>query len=260
MASRGKVRVGRIIQGKQPSFENFTPIVVMTKSSKYGSLSPYELRDENGRIMENIWQFSKLYKNVPKSKQIYSRYQPFTIWEHPEENHLDSDNHITKNYWQWRRKGMNNKYAVRYPVGYHYRHQCMFSILCKTPDPDPTPEEVSQSSYKCLDYVQSRKYIYVPLYLKLVQEQDQFKELKKRLANGENLLILEVDGPHQESVDYYKSAYYDIPENFIEQNTIEANPFSLSIMLHDEKHPFGHGYCLSMALQNLSISSIPEVE
>lgn len=35
------VRVGRIVNNKNPSYEGFIPIVVMTKSSKYGDIGPY---------------------------------------------------------------------------------------------------------------------------------------------------------------------------------------------------------------------------
>lgn len=53
------IRVGRCIydrNGKRtdPSFEGFTPIVCLTASSAYGELGPYCLKDEYGRIMENI--------------------------------------------------------------------------------------------------------------------------------------------------------------------------------------------------------------
>jgi len=54
---KAKIRVGRITYEKggavHPVYEGYTPIVVLTKSSKYGDLGPYELKDENGRIMEN---------------------------------------------------------------------------------------------------------------------------------------------------------------------------------------------------------------
>ena len=41
-----------------------------------------------------------------------------------------------------------------------------------------------------------------------------------------------------------------MPDNFIENNTIECNEFNMNIMLNDPKHPFGHGYCLAMTLLN----------
>ena len=42
---------------------------------------------------------------------------------------------------------------------------------------------------------------------------------------------------------------YNVKNDFIENDTIIANYDNLKIMLNDEKHAFGHGYCLAMALQ-----------
>lgn len=39
-----------------------------------------------------------------------------------------------------------------------------------------------------------------------------------------------------------------MPLNTIENGTIEANIDTLKMLLNDTRHPFGHGYCLSMAL------------
>jgi len=101
-----------------------------------------------------------------------------------------------------------------------------------------------------LNYIQSRKQIYVPLYCKLVRRARQFKELKKRVENGEKLLIIEVDGPHQESLSYYKRNY-KVGSKFIDKHTIKVNKKNMKIMLNDDKHPFGHGYCLGMALLDI---------
>lgn len=58
------IRVGRRIYTiTDPSYEGFTPIICLTKSTEYGSLGPYELKDEDGRIMENSYQFSKCSRN-----------------------------------------------------------------------------------------------------------------------------------------------------------------------------------------------------
>lgn len=72
------------------------------------------------------------------------------------------------------------------------------------------------------------------------------------LKDGKNLLIVEVDGPHGESLDYYKKKY-KVDDNFIEDDTILATKENLKIMLNDTKHAFGHGYCLAVALLNLSL-------
>ena len=127
------IRVGRTIYNKDgsykhPSFDNFTSIVVLMKShSKWGDLGPYDLKDEKGRIFENVWQFSKVYEKVPKTVQRYSRYNKKVIWDHPAETHIKNGK-ITEEYKAWRKKGMNNKYHLRYPVGFHNMKYCKYAL------------------------------------------------------------------------------------------------------------------------------------
>jgi hypothetical protein len=255
---KGSVRVGRTNYGKNgkrtdPSYKDFTKIIVLMKShSKWGMIGPYDLVDESGRIMENIWQFAKIYPKVPKSKQKCSRYNPTIVWEHPAETHIknhdptDNSGEITDEYRSWREKGMNNKYAVRYPVGFHHRHKCVYALA-------ENAGESGSIDDTQLNYVESRKRIYLPVYCEMVKKHPLFRELQDRLEAGENLLIIEVDGPHQESLEYYKDKY-GVADDFIENNTMLVNEHNIQIMLNDDKHPFGHGYCLAMALLDKDVS------
>ena len=223
-----------------PSYPGFTPIVVLTKSSQYGSLSPFELKNEQGMIMENAWQFMKAYTTVPKSTQYYSRWDRRVIWDHPAETHAiikDGLVNVTPEYQRWREKGLKNPYPVRYPVGYHHRHKCLGHLI------------LDGNTWRLIDYIEARKRIYLPIYVNLVRQQVAFQQLQQRLADGENLLIIEVDGPHQESLPYYQEKY-GVKKDFIKQNTILVTTENMNIMLNDPKHPFGHGYCLAMALLN----------
>ena len=244
--TQGKVRVGRIrYENGKPNYpssvDNYTNIVVMLKStSKWWPLSPYYVSDDEGRIHENLWQASKVYEKVPKSVQKYSRYDNRIIWEHPAETHVESGQ-LTEKYWAWREKLMRAKDAIRYPVGFHHRHKCLYALAERGGEP--------------LDYVQGRKQIYFQKYWDLVQKYAEFEELRQRLQRGENLMIIEVDGPHQESLEYYKEKY-QVTDDFIENDSILANKENLNIMMNDTLHPFGHGYCLAMVLQNLTVNDL----
>lgn len=233
------IRVGRrkYIGSKyvDPTFTGFTSILCLTKSSPYGDLGPYVITDENGVIFENKWQFSKVYEKVPASKQTYSRYDNTIIWDHPEETHI-SEGKITEEYWNWRKKGFECPYPVRYPVGLKGRHTCKYALL-----------ELENNLYLELDYIEARKHIYLKDYVNLVKNVEKYRKLKKKLEKGENLLIIEVDGPHEESMPYYKEKY-NVPDDFIENETILCTRPNLDILLNDPKHPFGHGYCLAWAL------------
>lgn len=103
---QGQIRIGRITYKKgfkvniktYPSFNGFTNIIVMTASSPYASLSPYCLKNDKCEIMENIWQFSKVYKNVPRTVSRYSNWDQRITWNHPEEIHVDSNGVPNENW------------------------------------------------------------------------------------------------------------------------------------------------------------------
>lgn len=237
------LRVGRCTYTPQkkiiyPSYENFTPIIIMMRShSPFYPLSPYFLKDEKGRIMENVWQFSKCYKTIPKSVQMRSGYDRTVIWSYPADIHLDDNDNILPAYMAWREKGMNNPEPVRYPATFGHKSQCKFAL--------------AENDFNTkLNYIEARKAIYLPLYCSLARKEKMFHDLKERLKGGENLLIIEVDGPHQESLDYYKEKY-GVDDKFIEGGTMLVNQQNADIMLNDDRHAFGHGYCIAMALADL---------
>lgn len=239
----GRLRVGRSkrVNGRViiPSYPGFTNIVVLTKqSSAYGELGPYHLKNEKGQLLESVWQASKAYQHVPQVSIPYSSGNSQIVWQWPAEQHLDEDGNPNDNYWKWRLALKNNPLPVRNPVGWKHLSTCAFALEKDEPISEDNPK---------LDYISARKIIYLPIYIKSVVNEPKYKELKQRLANGENLLIIEVDGPHQESLQYYKDKW-GVDDSFIEQDSVEASERNLAILLEDPKHPFGHGYCLAWTL------------
>jgi hypothetical protein len=245
------IRIGKRIYTRSgsfvdPNYEDYEQIIIMTKSyKKYYALSPYSLKDDNGHLLENTWQFSKVYKNVPYTKSNYSRYDNRVIWKHDAEQHIDENGLLNDNYWNWREKGLKCKDAIRYPVGFKHRHKCLYSIK-------EGKDEYTTTSQK-LTYIEGRKAIYLPLYIELAKKTKEFKLLQEKLENNKNLLIIEVDGPHQESLPYYKKKY-SVNDDFIKESTILATEENMNIMLNDDKHAFGHGYCLAMTLLDLKVN------
>jgi hypothetical protein len=204
------------------------------------------LANEKGQLMENIWQFSKVYPYVPNVKVPFTVRYPKIVWEWPEEIHvnelykigkpLDIDPLIAtpnENYWKWREMGMNNPDAVRYPVGRHHVKTCLYAL--------------EKKGGISLSYTEARRKIYLETYVDLVSKTEDYAGLWDRLDNGENLLIIETDGPHQESLSYYQKQY-DVSNDFLIDGTMLATEDNIRIMLEDTKHPFGHGYCLAAAL------------
>lgn len=349
----GEIRIGRQYPydnytSKRPIYDNFTSIVIVTKSSNYGSLSSCELKDENGRILENIWQFSKLYSDVPQINLPYSKYTPnHIVWKWAKEKHakkiysdssqkkddnleeikniesivepsrmdncflnnffdknaefaeqilpiedgqkpsflaeFDGTYEITNKYWVWRAMGMSNRFPIRFPFGNKEQQQTKrenedsykeLSCNDRTKsdqsqnlnDSDATnscflkeiEDDYEKLNYLCflkeiengyeqLNYVSARKMIYLENYSKYVKNAPQYKILKEKLERGENLLIIDIDGPHMESLDYYVNKY-NVEKNFIDNHTMLATLTNLEIMLKDTLHCFGHGYCLAATL------------
>lgn len=233
----GKYNYEKYISPKGVEYENI--IVLMKSHSKYYHLGPYNLVDEKGRIFENVWQGSKIYPYVPDIIQYQNPYtKDIVSWQHQYEIHIDPDTRLpTEEYWQWREKLMNNKYYVRWPVPKNFTSNCAYSI----PECDTNRK---------LGYILSRKVIYGPLYAKLVRQQELYKVLQQKLENGIRINIIEVDGPRKESIDYYVNTY-GVSNKWIQSSSIPATRNNLSIMLHDKKHSFGHGYVLAIALQNM---------
>lgn len=242
----GSIRVGRTTYVNRrtyiPQYPGYTTIAVLTeKTNKYSAISPYSLKNEQGQIIENIWQFSKCYTTVPKAHIPYSSGQRHIVWDWPAETHIDAEGNFTNEFWRWKLTGENNSQPVRNPVGWKHLKECLFAL--------EKDEPISETNPK-LDYIEARKKIYVPLYINAVRNHPLFLELKERLARGENLLIVEVDGPHQESLSYYQQKY-GVGDDFIQEHSMPATEHNLAYMLHDPKHPFGHGYCLAWALMSI---------
>lgn len=262
-APSGQVRVGTCHwnggQRIDPAFPGFTPIVCLTQSSEYGMLSPYCLTtpvkfpgDPNiyEVLVENYYQFSKVYEYAEEACEVRSRYDPTVIWKWPRQKHVDLvrgyDNsirslQITPDYLTWRKAGMLVNEPIRYPVGKFNMKKCLFSMKSH-PDGNIDPT--------VLDYVAARKQIYLPAYVNAVKKHTDFAKLKHRLAAGENLLIIEVDCCQSRSLPYYQQKY-KVGDDFIQNDTILINKPVLDLMLNDTKERFGHGYCLAGALLDI---------
>lgn len=239
--SRGQIRVGTKKGKVDPSFPNFTPIVCLTKSTAYGALGPYLLRNESGDLIENAWQASKVVRQTQYSKQKFP-YSDRVIWEWPAEIHVDQNNQLNQNWFLWHNTLTKAKEPIRYPLTFEGRHQtlgCYSEKDCK-----------STRVEDLLDIPNSRKKIYFPMYIQAVKKEKLYKELEARLNKGENLLLVDVDGPKQESLEYYKQEY-KVNDDFIQNDTILITEENLKIMLNDPKHSCGHCYGLAAALLGL---------
>lgn len=217
--TRGKVAVAKYYyrNRKVATMEGYMSVLIHSSDRGIGGpLSPFHLKNEKGQLMENVWQFSKLYPVVHKQTQ--------KEWTHPEEVHGDPPNEA---YWKWREKGMNHPRAVRYPNGYKGRHECICAIT---------------DDGQRLDYIASRNAIYCDFYVRHALQHPSFVALKERLESGENILLVEVDGPdYGLKFEPYTRISAASPGLNMDEDTIK-------MLLNDTRKPFGHGYVIAALL------------
>jgi hypothetical protein len=176
-------------------------------------ISPYCLKDSEGHIFENIWQFSKLYDAVDAQHEIKSNR---IIWSHPAERHIINGN-LTPEFWAWRKKGWNNPDPVRYPNGFHGRHKCICALW------------YDNGKWESLSYIPARKKIYCKIYSVLVQSTEAFQQLKALYDSGQSLQICEID----------------VRPGLLSEDVLRRE-------LNNDKQPFGHGYVLSVCIMGLT--------
>jgi hypothetical protein len=237
----GQIAVAKFYPDREPpSVQGFETVVIHTSSKTFGgSLSPYVLKNEKGQLLENIWQFSKLNKSVVQQYTAVNPKNPDKIiWQHPAEFHM-KDDQIQPEYWDWRKKGMNNWYAVRYPNGYEGRKGVLFSLWPKSPDLMNSRDE---KDYDRLDYIEARKVIYYGEYARLAPRNAEFQKMQARMMRGKSFLICEIDGPDPDlSYPPYNRISRSNPGLIMDQATA-------TLLMHDRKKPFGHGYTIACLL------------
>jgi len=234
------VYVGKYRNGVKPALpEGVRGILIHTSDKTLGgALSPYILRDEHRCLLENVWQFSKVYERVDAIRTKLSRFHPDTIvWVWGAEIHVDSKGDLTPEYWEWREAGMRNPYAVRYPNGFKGRSRCLYSL-----------HQVSPDFYEQLDYIQARKTIYCGLYERLAPSHPEFHKLQ-HLSRKTDLCIIEVDGP---DVSWYTDTEIAYA---IEGEVLRLDQTVIDYLVNDPSHPFGHGYVIGALLAGLSFGN-----
>lgn len=171
-------------------------VIVTTSKSKTWSkgLSPFFLgpcKTYDGLMaknVENAWQYAKVYSE-----------------------HLDENNEILPEYYEWRNKGWNSSYASRYPMG-----------KGKIP-------KFSLWDGKRLSYIEARKNIYIPLYYKAVKNTESFQKLKgiydSYKSQNKDLYLIDFDAYRHKEL---QMKYKDVINN---PNKKMGHAFVLAMML-----------------------------
>jgi hypothetical protein len=203
------------------------PVNIMSWSTQeWKCFSPFILKtdglerqkNKGGIIFENYYQGSKVFSTISSP-----------IWDPtiPECKIVEDGNINMKKYIEWRDSLWNQPKAIRFPNKYK-------NIFCSLfIDQD---DQISQ-----LNYIQSRKKIYIREYIRLVRKLPQYQKLVGLIRNGQKITILEMDVPSPK-----KKGNYGLLCN--KHGIYTPTLQNLKILINDTNEPFGHGLCLSAAL------------
>lgn len=150
--------------------------------------------------MENAWQYSKVYPE-------------FT----------DKDGNPTELYYEWANEGWSKSNAVRYPMGKGKKP--LYSVWA-----DPT---------KKYPYVEARKKIYIPLYVRAVIKTKGFQNLKDLHQDICAFNCNQTRTPEKKGTIYLKD--YDAYRH-------EEKGLTLTDVVNNPNKKCGHAFVLMMLL------------
>ena len=167
-------------------------------------LGPIEKQDVTAKLFENYWQYSKVYKEL---------------------GHIDDEGNVTDKWFEFRDKGFSKDKGDRHAIGTRSKDIIGKDSKGRNRYRYYTPTFAYYGGEK-MDYITSRKKIYAPVYAELVKQQPAFVELKNSIEAGENIQILDIDGPT------------DAPSHIVTVDLLKQK-------INDTSSPFGHGYVLA---------------
>lgn len=91
-----------------------------------------------------------------------------------------------------------------------------------------------------MDYVTSRKKVYVPNYYNYIKDSESAKKWKDLVVSGRDVTVYDFDGVRKENGDV---------------DTKEVTLELLKEKIEDTHFPFGHGYVVASLLANIPIES-----
>ena len=98
------------------------------------------------------------------------------------------------------------------------------------------------NAYYKLDTILARKIIYIPYLKHLYRQNPTYQKLLEKFRNGQNILLVEPDGPLLDAYPQGKEFNLDLLNRWIDKMNFgeEGYPHKYS--------PYGHGYVLATCL------------
>lgn len=203
----GIVRVRGVARGvPYPNVKGFTNIPAWSRgAAPYKQLSPFfigpVIYEEYGEIkkcaiFENFWQSFKVYSRVDKQNKKEWKWNTevhITNTNDKVSNNNDSkvsnnsggikvnDVNPNSNWFKWHNALCSNQLAVRRPNG-------------------KVPPLYSYFNGRKLGLFEARKEIYIKYLQELYRNSNVYRDLRRLVMNGTNIILLEPDGP---SIDLF---------------------------------------------------------
>lgn len=221
--------------------------VLKWNNSKWKGLCPYLLETDGnecchnsgGILFENFYQGCKVYDIVYENKVYASKYHmhnPKYLWWEFNPTTANGDKLLDNGsinydiYYRWRNSLWGCKKPIRYPNKIHRRKNTQFALCID-----------KNGNEKRLNYISSRKEIYMREYIRLIKKLPEYNKLLNKLKSGENIMICEVDVPAKNKRGEYGK---DCDDN----NICHMSLKKLKLLLNDTNEAFGHGLCLAYSL------------
>jgi len=225
----GVIRIRNVERGvSYPSAKGFKNIPAWSRgASPWKELSPFSIgpiifnQNVQAPIFENFWQSFKVWGRVEK--------QNTKNWKWPAEIHVDQNGEPNQNWHRWHNALLQHNLPVRRPNGKNVPLYAWWGT-------------------EKLGIIESRKKIYVPFLQYLYRSHPIYQKLLKEVKEGQNIIILEPDGPNHNLYPEGMEVTIDLLLKL--QNVTKMKDFPGGEMFENpEKYvPYGHGYVLALTL------------
>lgn len=216
-------------------------------------LAPDCLCDSRGRLYVNLISFSHCYARVRLQSHVVG-------WSWPSAAHIDANDDLTEDYFNWRRRGSSHQEPVPYPTGLpssaHYTPPqfCLWPATAEIDNPAVDYYNFERTGSVKLrpgwEFYSKAEY---PLYADLAKKTKAYQLLAGMLAEGKNLQLICHDAPQVlVSANRLPTPPFDrvLPgicgENGAKSLEIDRDAV-LALRALDLEH-MSHGYSLAIAL------------
>jgi len=154
----------------------------------------------------------------------------------------DAQGEPTEAFFRIRKMGFEQKRAYRHPYN---THDCLYHYYVK------------DGKNMRLDYITSRKKVYIPEYAKLVVQTRGFKHLQDLVRAGKTIALVDYDAYNYYNPMYMLQAYHRYKNAHPEFDAEPAAFLNVVTARDAVNFPYlncGHGFVLKMLLQgNISV-------